>query len=248
MQRIGWYCVTLFSLLAMGFTWGDLLARNAKKGNDLFRQGQYDQAMQAYTEADVNSTANDPRLPQLYQNMGNTLTQQGQYEQAIAMYQKALAAEQNAEAKADLQYNTGNAYLKQRNYQKAVEAYRQALELNPQHAPAQQNKAMAEKLIVQPPPQQQQQQQEQEKKDDKEQQQQRQQSQAESPQATPTPSDQNQQQQQQTPSGQEQNQPESKEDQLSKEEALRILDALKEKEKLLKENMQLPPRPVEKDW
>jgi len=112
------------------------------KGNTLFDAGKYDEALQAYTEADVNSNAGDPRLPKLYNNMGNTLYHQGKYDQAAAMYQKALEASQDSRFKADVQYNAGNVWLKQHDYPKALEAYKKALELNPKHAQAKQNKEM----------------------------------------------------------------------------------------------------------
>ena len=95
----------------MGFTWGDPLARNTKKGNQLFEAGKYEEALQAFIEADVNSTPGDPRLPQLYQNIGNTLTKLGKIEEAIAMYKKADDASKSAAFKADAQYNSGNAWI-----------------------------------------------------------------------------------------------------------------------------------------
>ncbi len=254
-------CAVIFlSWSLMGFTWGDILARNTKKGNDLFDAGQYDEALQAFTEADVNSKAGDPRLPKLYKNMGNTLIKQEKYDQAVSMYQKAFEASGNTSFKADVQYNAGNAWFKQKQYQQALEAYKQALELNPKHRRAQQNKELVEKLIVQPPPQQQQQPQNQDKQNE-EQQQNQQQQQAQNQQDENKPDEeqqpqenqqqeeqQNQQQAQEQQAAAAQEEPEDKEQELSEEEALRILDALKEKEQLQQPPVQLPPRAVEKDW
>ncbi len=256
-------CAVIFlSWSLMGFTWGDILARNTKKGNDLFDAGQYDEALQAFTEADVNSKAGDPRLPKLYKNMGNTLIKQEKYDQAVSMYQKAFEASDNTSFKADVQYNAGNAWFKQKQYQQALEAYKQALELNPKHRRAQQNKELVEKLIVQPSPQQQQQQQPQNQdKQNEEQQQNQQQQQAQNQQDENKPDEeqqsqenqqqeeqQNQQQAQEQQAATAQEEPEDKEQELSEEEALRILDALKEKEQLQQQPVQLPPRAVEKDW
>jgi tetratricopeptide (TPR) repeat protein len=246
------FLIILLSWCLMGFNWGDILARNTKKGNELFDAGQYDEALQAYTEADVNSNAGDPRLPKLYNNMGNTLFQQGKYDQAITMYQKALEASKNNRFKADVQYDTGNVWFKQGDYQKALEAYKQALEFNPKHLQAKQNKELVEKLIVKPPPQQQNQ--DQENKENEEEQQNQQQQQSQDQEKNQQEEEQKPQQDEPQPQEQEQQtsekpeSPEDKEKQLSKEEALRILDALEEKEKLQRQNVQLPPRPVEKDW
>ena len=262
------FCLSIAAWLLMGFTWGDPLSRNTKKGNQLFEAGKYEEALQAFTEADVNSATGDPRLPQLFQNMGNTLTKLGKIDEAIAMYKKAEDAANSATLKADAQYNSGNAWMKQQQYQQAVEAYKQALELNPKHENAQQNKELAEKLLVQ---QQQEQQQKQQQKNQEQNQQQNQQQQSSQNQQEKQDQQQKDEQQpqnqeQQEQKDQQQNQkpdeqqtqeqqtaqaeqtPEDKEQQLSKEEALRILDALKEKEELQQQQRQVAPRPVEKDW
>ena len=238
----------------VGFTWGDPLARNVKKGNQLFRAGQYEQALQAFTEADVNSHAGDPRLPQLYKNIGNTLTKLGKFTEAAAMYKKADDASQNAAFKADARYNSGNAWMKQQQYQQAVEAYKQALDLNPNHREARQNKELAEKLLVQQQEQQKQQQNNQNNEQQKKEQQQQQSSQNQQNQPQNKPQ-QEQDKQQQTPEDQQEQQtaqaqesPKGEERQLPKEEALRILDALKEKEQSQQQQHQVAPRPVEKDW
>lgn len=238
----------------VGFTWGDSLARNVKKGNQFFRAGQYEQALQAFTEADVNSQAGDQRLPQLYKNIGNTLTKLGKFTEAAAMYNKADDASQNAAFKADARYNSGNAWMKQQQYQQAIEAYKQALNLNPNHREARQNKELAEKLLVQQQEQQKQQQNNQNNEQQKKEQQQQQSSQNQQNQPQNKPQ-QEQDKQQQTPEDQQEQQtaqaqesPKGEERQLPKEEALRILDALKEKEQSQQQQHQVAPRPVEKDW
>lgn len=253
LQHIPYYGIIGISWLLVGFSWGDILAGKTRKGNQHFETGQYDEALQAYTEADVNSQGDDPRLPKLYNNMGNTLHQQENYEQAIAMYQKAFEASQDNRFKADVQYNMGNTWFKQGEYQQALEAYTQALELNPTHARAKQNKEIIEKLIVQPPQQQQQQQDQKNDQENKQEQQEQQQSQKEGEQQNPQKDEQQQQPQEpQTPQedqeSEQQKAQEDKEQQLSEEEALRILDALQEKEDLQQQRIQVAPRPVEKDW
>lgn len=241
----------LLSVCGFGFTWGDALARQMRKGNEAFEAGNYAEALQAYTEADVKSQANDQRLPQLYNNMGTTLYQQGQYDQAVAMYEKALEASQNSAFKADVLFNAGNSRFQQGDYQKALEAYERALKENPQHRQALQNKEIVAQLIEQQQQQQQQNQnQEQNQQDGQPQDQQPQNDGQPTPQPTPTanpdaPQPQNQQSQEAQPAEEDAEDPEQD---LSKEEALRILDALMEKEQLQQEQRQVPPRPVEKDW
>ncbi len=248
----------MLCLFLMGVNWGDTLSRKNQQGLDLFEAGRYEEALEAFTEADVTSETNDPRLPRLYNNMGNTLAKQRKYEQAAAMYQKALEAADDPNFQADVQYNTGNAWLKQQQYQQALEAYKQALKLNPQHPQALQNKELVEKLLLQPPQQKQQQQQQ---KQDKEQQDRQQQQQGKNQQQHEHPDEEQQEQQeqqqqqeqkkqqeQQEQAAEAQEQPEKPEQDVSKEEALRILDALEEKEHLQQRQIQAPPRPVEKDW
>jgi tetratricopeptide (TPR) repeat protein len=253
-QKILLSYVMVFSCCLMGFTWGDGFARNMEKGNKLFEAGQYYEALKAYTEAYVHSKSdNDPRLPKLYGNLGKTFHKLRNYDQAIIMYQKAFDAFDNPEFKADLAdayYNSGNAWLKQGEYQQALKAYTKAIELNPENLQARQNKELVEKLLTEHP--QQQQEQKNEEKKEKQQDQQQSQNQEQQQQEKEQNQQQNEQQAQQkeqeqkTAKGQEN--PEDKEKRLSKEEALRILDALKEKEKLLQQNAKFPPRLVEKDW
>ena len=104
-------CLPVIVWLLMGFTWGDPLSWNTKKGNQLFEAGKYEEALQAFTEADVNSKPGDPRLPQLYQNMGNTLTKLGKIDEAIAMYKKADETANSSAFKSYVQYNSGNAWM-----------------------------------------------------------------------------------------------------------------------------------------
>ena len=252
------YVLMLLSWSLVGFTWGDILARKTAKGNELFEAGKYDEALQAFTEADVNSKAGDPRLPRLYMNMGNTLVKQGNPEQAAAMYQKAFEASDKAGFKADVQYNSGNAWFRQQQYQQALESYEHALELNPQHLQAQQNKAIVEQLVEQQQEQQEQEQEQEQNGENNEEQQNQDQQQSQNQEEEQKPEEEQQEDQEQEQQNQEQNEErqaaeaqeseEDKEQELSKEEALRILDALKEKEQLRQQPVQIPPRPVEKDW
>jgi Ca-activated chloride channel family protein len=249
---IYWYII-LSSAFVFGFTWGDTLARQMRKGNEAFEAGNYKDALKAYTEADVNSKTNDPRLPKLYNNMGTALSRQGQHEQAVAMYQKALEASQDAGFKADVLFNSGNSWFQQGDYQKAVEAYKQALEQNPRHLEALHNKQIVEQLIEQQQQQQQQQQenqnqQQQQENDQQQEGQSQDQQQQEQEQPTPQPEEQKPQEQQPEEAQPLKKDEKKEEQELSEEEALRVLDALMEKEQLQQEQRQVPPRPVEKDW
>lgn len=208
-----------------------------ESGNQAFNKGNFEEALDFYRQAEMAR----PETPEINYNEANALIQTGKFENAAEKYEKALNSD-NIQLQADAYYNGGNGFFKQENYQKAIEWYQKALELNPEDMDAKYNLELArnrlrEQMKREPQDQQQQQQQQQDQQQDQQQQEQQQQEQQQ---------DQQQQQQQQQdqqqgdeqaqPQGEEseeeqqqqmQPQPENSED-MSKEDALRILNALKD--------------------
>jgi tetratricopeptide (TPR) repeat protein len=173
------------------------------------------------------------------------------YDKAIEEYQKALSAK-DIQMEAKTHFNIGNSYFKQDKLQESIESYVTSLELNPDDKDAKYNlelaraklKEMADKQQQQPQPNQQQQsgdkQQESGKseKGDQENQEQKEQQQG----------DQQKKEQQKEQQGQ---QLEKSEDQMSKKDAERILEALKNDEQdnqKLRKPVKAGQRSVDKDW
>lgn len=95
-------------------------------GNHLFAQGEYDRALESYQRA----RAERPDLLRLDYNIGNALHRLGEYSRAAEVTQRATAA-----ADADLAflayYSLGNHYYRLGSLQFAFDAYKQALILKP---------------------------------------------------------------------------------------------------------------------
>lgn len=105
-------------LVATAFAVGDL-----ERGNRLFREGRYAEAVEAYRSALESGTS----TPELHYNLGTALLQVGQYEEAGVHLRTALDA-----IKPDLRerslYNLGNRYLLDARSAKDPQARRQLLE------------------------------------------------------------------------------------------------------------------------
>jgi len=137
--RRGWLLCLPLLLLGLpqnsyAFSFEDLWLRADQQGQRLLEAQQPAEAAQRF---------NDPRW------QGQALYQAGDY---------AAAAERfgNGESASD-HYNRGNALAQSNELEAAIEAYTQALEIQPELAQAQKNKALIEELLRQNQQQQQQQ-------------------------------------------------------------------------------------------
>jgi tetratricopeptide (TPR) repeat protein len=184
-------------------------------------------------------------------NLGNALYKQGKFEESTKQFQAVAGmAGENKEELAKAFHNLGNSYLQTNKLSEAIEAYKNSLRNNPNDFDTKYNLAWAQNKL------QQQQQQDQDKQDDKDKdkdqenedkQDQDKKDQEEKDQENKEKEQQQQQQQQQQ---QEQN---PKENQISKEDAMRILEALQNDEKQVQEKVQkqkTQPKKgtTEKDW
>jgi len=231
----------------------------AKDGNEQYRSGRYDEAIEAYTKA----LEEDSEYTEALFNTGNALQQKARrlaekaqstedpeekkrlIEVAKTTSQKAAsqfasvakAAKTNEEINK-AQYNLGNARLMSGEIDESIEAYKEALRKMPQDDDARYNLAYAQHMKKQQEQQQknQQQNQDQQKQDQEKQEQQKK----------------DQQKEQEKQDQQEQQEPQPQ--QLSKEEAEQLLQALMKQEKELQEDLKKKKKRkaqrirIEKDW
>jgi hypothetical protein len=148
-------------------------ARLTADGNDAFAQQAYDEALQAYSEAQAKS----PELAEPYYNAANALYREGQYEEALKALQTAAQVAQSDALAQNSFFNAGNAAFNTQGWDTAIGAYRQALLRNPDDLDAKINLELALQQKQQQEQQEQQEQQNEQNQENQDQQSQDQQNQ-----------------------------------------------------------------------
>jgi len=185
-------------------------------------------------------------------NTGAALYGQEKYEETVKQYQSLLDQTDDAGKTARIWHNIGNSLLEAQQYAPSIEAYKNSLRLNPSDEDTRYNLAYAKQKLNE----QQQQNQDQEQDKDQEQQDQDQEQDKDKDQ------DQNQDQDQDQNNDQQQDQGDDQQDQqdqqpvpqeISKEDAERMLKAIQQQEKDVKEKVDKKKAAAakvktEKDW
>ncbi|MBN8859001.1 MAG: tetratricopeptide repeat protein [Sphingobacteriales bacterium] len=130
------------------------------KGNEFYRQQEYDKARAAYEEA----LAKEPGNATASFNMGNTLFREKKFEEAAKTFEEAAQKTKDKTVQSQLYYNKGVALTQQKQLEQSIEAYKQSLRFNPADSLARDN---LQRALNEKKQQEQQQQQEQQKKQDK---------------------------------------------------------------------------------
>ncbi|MXY96707.1 MAG: tetratricopeptide repeat protein, partial [Gemmatimonadetes bacterium] len=113
--------VILVILLFLGW---QPAVKNAR-GNELYQQEKYDEALTAYDEA----LAEDGENPALHYNRGNALYRSEQYPSAVQAYVNALEGEAPVGGRA--RYNMGNSLYRMGLLKESIEAYKAGLRIEP---------------------------------------------------------------------------------------------------------------------
>ncbi len=206
------------------------------EGVDFYNEGKY-------SDAEVNFKKS---LDKNYDsfighfNLGDALYKQHRYDEALREYKNALSYAKTKEEKAKVFHNVGNALLQSKKIKESIGAYASALKFNPNDMETKYNLSYALKLLKKQKNKNQNKQQNKNQKNKNKQKQKQNQNQNQK------------QKQQQQKKQQQQNQQQKKQQQLNKEQAKRILEALKNKEaKLQKKLRKRKSKRVvkkEKDW
>ena len=192
-----------------------------RKGNESYKSGDYKNAEVEYKRAE-----SDKELDYITSfNQGDALYKMERYEEAQTAFEKAIKSTGDKKEQANAHYNLGNTYLSQQKPSEAVNSYKEALKLNPKDAQARYNLSLAKQMLQQ---QQQQQQQQSDQKQDGDQDQ-KQQQQDEGDKGEEEQKDKGEQQQQE----EQQQTGERKENEIGKEEAEKLLEAVKRDEQKL---------------
>ena len=244
---------TLFFALLFAFGCASAQAperHDMRKGNKLYKNGEYEKAEIAYKHGLEKDTASfGARF-----NVADALYKQGKTENAEKLFQSLTGVETDDRRKAAVFHNLGNAQLQQQKYEESIKSYKQSLRLNPADDETRTNLAYAQVMLQQQQQQQQQndqnnqdnnqdqqQQDKQQNQDNKDQQQQQDQQQQPNP----------QQDQQQDKQENEQQQQQQK---ISPQDAQRMLEAIQADEKETQDKVNkekakaLQRQQIEKNW
>lgn len=204
-----------------------MLAQNERK---IIRQGVKDYQEGNFSEAEVQFRKATDINHESFEadfNTGAAMYEQKKYEETIRQFQNLADNSADPENLAHVWHNIGNSLLESQKYEQSIEAYKNSLRLNPEDADTKYNLAYARKKLME--------QQQQNKDQQKDQQQ-----------------DQKQDQQQQEQE-MDQQQARPKPLEISKEDAERMLNAIQQQEKDVKEKVDQQKAAVakvktEKDW
>jgi Tfp pilus assembly protein PilF len=119
--------IVFVALLVPAFSFAQSTRNYINKGVDQYKAGKM-------SDAEVNFKKGVEKAPKNYTahfNLGDAYYKQKKYDDAIKSYQQALAESKTNVEKANVYHNIGNALLKDKKIDKSIEAYKQALKLNP---------------------------------------------------------------------------------------------------------------------
>jgi len=204
-----------------------------------------------FSDAEVNFKKGVEKEPNNFEanfNLGDALFKQKRYDDAFKSFESAMPYAKNNLDKAKIHYNMGNSLLKSKKIKDSIDAYKKSLKLNPDDPETKYNLSYALSQLKN--------QNNQQKKNDKNQKNDKNKDQKKDQNQNQKKDQQNQQQQQQKQKDQKAKQDNTKQQQqkqpkISKEEAQRILNALKDNEKELQKQLRkIKGRRVktDKDW
>ena len=121
-----------------------------KKGNDLYKQQQYEPAKAAYDAALTKDSSNTVAKF----NMGNTAYRLSKPDDAIKSFDQLILKYKNADDKSRAYYNKGVVLSNQKRLEESIEEYKNALRQEPGDKEARENlqKALQELRKKTPPP------------------------------------------------------------------------------------------------
>ncbi|MCB9174053.1 MAG: tetratricopeptide repeat protein [Flavobacteriales bacterium] len=242
------YCLTIVLLLSyfLGVSQED---RNyIRKGNNLYEKEDFVGAEENYLKAlEKNNQSAKAEF-----NLGDAYYKQKKFAEAAQQFQKIAEKSTDKEMKASAYHNLGNSLLQAEKYQESVNAYKQSLKLNPNDNETRYNLAYAKKML--------QQQQEQEnkdkdkdKQDDKKDQDKKDEQNKDKDKNDEKKDQDNKDKSDEKKDGEKDKEQQPQPNQLSKQQAQQMLDALNNQEKKVqaklkkkKENGQ--KLNIEKDW
>jgi len=243
--------IILFYFSSVGWIWQDPLAKKNREGANLYKEGKVDEALSKWRDAQIES----PDKEELHYNIGNALHQQKKYKPSFNEYEKVLGTK-DAELQAKTYYNMGNTHYRMGKLLESIEDYKNVLSINPDDEDAKYNIEFVRKKIKENLEKKEQSQDQMQKEKSQESQSQEQQMQK-SEESEKEPSEEKEAETSKTEEAEEtpeeRKEPQEQEErEMSEEDALRLLDALRDDEKDLQKELRTQPQEgghrVDKDW
>ena len=203
-----------------------------RSGNKLYNDSLFIKAEVDYRKAlDINPKSTDAIF-----NLGNALLMQQKVKEAMEQYESVSKVEKDKSKLAEIYHNMGVILQSAKQYPQCIEAYKESLRNNPKDNETRYNLALAQKMLKD----------QQQNQQNQDQQQQQQQDQKEDKQ------EQNQDQQEQDQKNQQQQQQQQNKNEMSKENAQQLLNAVMQDEKnvqeKVKKQLQIQGKKLDKDW
>lgn len=202
------FALTLFAGASFALPFRSELNR----GNDFYKKGNYSKAEDVYGKI-LSKKKNDLKARF---NSGDSLYKEGRFSESAEVFKSLTDKSIDKNLREKAFYNLGNSFFQQEDYKSAIGAYEEALKIDPKDTDAQSNLELAKKMLAMPK-------QKKDKKNDKKNNKQNKDDEK-NKQKQNDDKDKNKDK-----GNQKQEQP--KPGQMSKEDALRILNALDDKEK-----------------
>jgi len=248
------FSLGFFILILISVVYSQKENKFIRGGNKLYNGDKFNDAEIEYRKSiEADNESYKGRF-----NLADAMYKQENYEEAIKLFENLASMDVNAEDRAEAYHNLGNSLFQTQKFEESINAYKNALRQNPDDFDTKYNMELAKKMLKQQQQQQQQQQdqdQDKDKKDDQEKNEEQQQQDKKDQQDQQDKKEQQQQQdQEKNQEQQQQQQQQMQEKQISKEDAERMLEALKNDEqktleKLKKQKLQKARgRKTEKDW
>lgn len=229
-RKTFFYTLAILFFSLYGFSQKDV--KLLRQGNKSYDQGKYKEAEVDYRRAlEINKESDKGKF-----NLGAAVYQEKNFNEATKIFEDLSGKQLDKSTKAKVYHNYGNSLLEAKQYEQSIAAYKNSLLSNPADKDTKYNLEYAKSMLKK-------QQQQQDKNQDKKNQDKKDQDKK----------DQNNQNKEQQNKDQNKNQSQDQNKKISKEDAERMLEALKNHEKktmakLKKSKAKVQQSVIEKDW